>query len=523
MTPAQLAERKRLYKDFEHYASRALKIRTKDQRVVPLKLNAAQKLILDAVQGQLERRGFVRLIILKGRQLGSSTFVEAFLYFWVSQRKAQKALVVAHDAPASTSIFAMTKRFHEQCPEILRPHTKYSSKKELAFDLLDSSYMVATAGGEGIARGETITAAHLSEAAWWPPSSAQDNHSGLMDCIPNIPGTFVFEESTANGFNQFYDHWAAAVKGESLFEPVFISWLLEEGYRGEVPADFQRTPNEEDLVAKYGMDDGQLMFRRQKIAERGHELFQREYPLSAEEAFLTSGRPVFHPERINELLQSAPEPIAQKALEADGTWQDHPRGELLCYREFDPRETYYLGADVGYGVRKDFSVAQVFDGQHRQVAVWRSDRHEAGYFGNVLAALGREYGNAHIACERNGPGILTNRVLSREEQYENLWQELVVDKLTDVETMHVGFLTNQKSKPLIIATLQGLIRGREIQIYDRTTLDELKSYIVTDTGKLQADEGKHDDCVVALAIAAHTNQGSWRPVEVSDELYVSIE
>ncbi len=43
---------------------------------------------------QLEERGFVRPIILEGRQMGSSTFVEAFLYWWIGQRRAQCALVV---------------------------------------------------------------------------------------------------------------------------------------------------------------------------------------------------------------------------------------------------------------------------------------------------------------------------------------------------------------------------------------------------------------------------------------------
>src|SRR6478736_9145096 len=172
LSPAARAVRERLFRDFEFYAQNSLFIRTKDQKVIPLILNKAQRLLLEAVNRQLERRGFVRLIILKGRQMGSSTFVEAFLYWWVSQRKAQKALVVAHDAPAATTIFGMAKRFHDKCPEILQPSTKYSSRKELVFDRLDSSYMVATAGGEGIVRGETITAAHLSEAAWWPPHSA---------------------------------------------------------------------------------------------------------------------------------------------------------------------------------------------------------------------------------------------------------------------------------------------------------------------------------------------------------------
>ena len=55
----------------------------------------------------------------------------------------------------------------------LKPHTKYSSRKELSFDVLDSSYVVATAGSEAIGRGETLTHVHASELAFWSPSTAR--------------------------------------------------------------------------------------------------------------------------------------------------------------------------------------------------------------------------------------------------------------------------------------------------------------------------------------------------------------
>jgi hypothetical protein len=58
------AVRERLFHNFEFYAKNALWIRTKDQKVVPLELNKAQRMLLEAVNAQLERRGCVRLIIL---------------------------------------------------------------------------------------------------------------------------------------------------------------------------------------------------------------------------------------------------------------------------------------------------------------------------------------------------------------------------------------------------------------------------------------------------------------------------
>src|SRR3546814_5720896 len=89
-TPEQIeakrkATRKRLLEDFEFYAPRALKIRTKDAKIVPFRLNRAQRRLLDAVIRQWQETGRIRVVILKARQLGFSTVVGAFLYWWRSE------------------------------------------------------------------------------------------------------------------------------------------------------------------------------------------------------------------------------------------------------------------------------------------------------------------------------------------------------------------------------------------------------------------------------------------------------
>lgn len=526
MADDRLAVRQRLYDDFAFYSENALWIRTKDQTIDNLKLNRAQRRLLETIDQQLSSRGYVRIIILKGRQMGLSTAIGGWLYWWVSQRLAQKALVVAHKGEATQTLFDMTRRYHERLPQQLKPSTRYSSRKELVFDKLDSSYAVVTAGGDGIARSETITAAHLSEMAFWPKSSAKDNYSGLMDTIPSREGTAVFIESTANGVSGiFYEQCKLARSGDSDFEFLFLPWFWDEGYRAPVPDGFAHTPDEKDLVALYGLDDGQLMFRRLKIAEKGPDLFKQEYPCNADEAFLTSGRPVFPTDRVQELIQKARDPIAKKALvpaeDGQWAWEDDARGELSCFLPHDPNAVYYIGADVGAGVQKDFSVAQVFDSHRRQAGVWRSDRCDADHFGTVLANLGRFYNDAFIICERNNHGILTNRVLSKDEDYPHYHTEVVMDKVSDVETTHVGFFTSEKSKPMVIGKLRANLRDRAIEIYDRATLEELLSYVVTETGRMEGDEGCHDDCVISTALADHVNEGHFEPVANHDDWYVS--
>lgn len=522
MSDAIRAVRKRLLEDFEFYAKHALKIRTKEGTIVPLVLNEAQKQFCNTIVSQLTTTGKVRVVVLKGRQQGLSTVIEAIIYWWASQHKAVKAIVMTHQSDSTKALFDMVKRYHENCPEVLRPHTKYSSRKEIVFDVLDSSYMVATAGGEGVGRGETLQLAHLSEAAFYPPATARDNINGLMQAIPNSPGTMVFVESTANGVgNPFHTIWQNAVEAKNEFEPVFIPWFIQKEYREKVPAKFQRTPDEQDLVDKFGLDDEQLMFRRRKIAVNGLEMFQQEYPCTAEEAFLTSGRPVFNTQQLQERIDKTPEIVARLALENE-EWVEHSRGELLLYKHVDPGEQYYIGADVSMGVRGgDWSVAQILNSKKEQVGIFRAQVHP-DYFATILYHLGMFFNTAKIAVESNNHGILTCTRLGKDLAYPNFYTEIAVDKLTENETVTLGFRTTVKTKPLIIDQLRASLREGEMRLNDKTTLRELMTYVVTDEGKLEAEPGCHDDCVMSLAISNFIHEGRFNPVEVTDDFYIEM-
>lgn len=512
--------RKKLRDDFAFYAPRALKIRTKDGEIVPFRLNDGQKILLETINKQMEAEGRVRIIILKARQLGLSTMVGGWLYHRVSHFPAQKAAVVTHHADSTKALFDLTRRFYDNTPEALKPSTKYSSRRELKFDKLDSGYMVATAGGDGIARGETLTLAHISELAFWPKSTAKDNLNGLLQAIPNTKGSAVFIESTANGVSgEFYEMWKGAVEGTNGFVPVFLPWFLDASYVEPVPEGFERTPDEERLADDHGLSDEQLMWRRRKVAQNGLDLFKQEYPSTPEEAFLTTGRPVFNPEQLSRLYDKAPRTAPTLGLIGD-TFQEDRRGELKQFIPHDPSETYYIGADVAMGVRGgDYSVAQVLDSEKRQVAVWRGHVHP-DYFANVLQSLGFLYNTAKIAVESNNHGILTCTRLGKDMAYPNFFTETVYDKLDDKDTVNLGFRTTTKTKPLIIDQLRASLRDNELLLHDRTTIQELMTYIVNDNGVMEAEQGCHDDCVTSLAIANHIHEGVFTPVVSTDDFYI---
>ena len=511
--------RKRLYSDFPYYAKAALRIRTKAGQIEPLTLNPAQEILDAAVSKQMKAEGKIRIIILKARQQGLSTYTGGYLYFSVSQQKARKAMVITHHADSTRALFDMTKRYHENCPEALKPHTKYSSRKEISFDVLDSSYVVATAGGDSVGRGETLTHVHCSELAFWPKNTAPDIWNGLIQAVPNTENTAVFVESTANGVSGvYYDLWRGAVEGKNGFVPVFIPWFTDPTYREEAPDNFERTPEEEELCETYDLDNEQLMFRRRKVAQNGIDLFKQEYPSEPDEAFLTTGRPVFNLEQLTKALNTTRDVEQRLALEA-GEFAENNRGELTTYRKLVPGEQYVIGADVAMGINNgDYSVAQVLDSKKRQVATWRGRVHP-DYFAEILQALGFYYNEALIIVENNGHGILTCTRLGKDYAYPNFYTEVVIDKLTDKETVKLGFTTTAKTKPLIIDELRADFRDDAIELNDKVTIREMLTYVVSQSGAMEAEHGCYDDCVMSLALANHVHQGVWKPITSTDDYY----
>jgi len=515
--------RLRLKEDFKYYAEKALKIRPKEgKKNIPFRLNDAQMILHEVVERQLKTTGRVRVIILKGRQQGLSTYTEGRIFHETTHMSSSKAMVVTHLDKSTQTLFKMTKRFYDELPEDIRPKKKYSSKKELSFDELDSEYTLATASGDSPGRGETLQYVHASEIAFWKASIARDNWNGLKEAVADEEGTMVFIESTANGVgNLFHELWKGAVNGQNEYEAVFIPWFLQKEYRKKVYEGFQRTFDEEKYAQRaleaYGfeLDDEQLYWARLKIGEKGPDLFKQEYPLTAEEAFLTSGRPVFDAEKVAKMVEDCEPPIKTMALEGE-TFQDHKQGELSVYEEPEEGKSYSIGVDPSGGIRgakkangeyeNDPAVIQVLDEKKVQVACWRGYV-TPDYLAEVAKALGEWYNLAQIAVESNQHGGVPIYRLQQEFFYPYLYQVTSFDKVTNKETVKVGFDTNVKTRYFAIDSLRQDYRLDTITIKDKKTLEEMATFVVTESGKMEAEEGCHDDTVMALAICNATHAG----------------
>lgn len=289
----RLTDRERFPDDFPYYAERCLSIRAKSGRIQQFRLNRVQVYIHERLEDQKARTGKVRALILKGRQQGCSTYVGARYYHRTSMFGGIRTFILTHEDQATQNLFEMVNRYHERVPDFFRPSTKAANAKELAFDQLDSGYKVGTAGTKGVGRSSTIQQFHGSEVAFWP--NADTHAAGVLQAVPDEPGTEVILESTANGIgNLFHQMWLDAERGVGEFQAIFVPWFWQDEYRKAIEEGFQLDSEERAYAEQHGLDLEQMAWRRNKIAElKDATLFKQEYPATAAEAFQMSGHDSF--------------------------------------------------------------------------------------------------------------------------------------------------------------------------------------------------------------------------------------
>lgn len=284
--------RKEFLLNFQFFAAKCLKIRTKTQGVVPFHLNSVQLDLLNRFYDEMQLHGRCRFIILKARQMGLSTFIGALIYWWTIYHKGTKSLVLTHLDSATKELFEITKRYHDYCPDEFKPVAERNSVNELAFSAIDSALKTATAGNKNVGHGSTIQCLHWSEVS--RSKNQEDMTLGVMQTVPTGDGTMIFLESTANGIGEyFHQTWQEAVRGENEFTPIFYPWTAMQEYRASTDG-VEFSAEEREYQRLYHIDDEQLAWRQMKIKgfkgspDERIAQFAEQYPIVAEEAFRSS-------------------------------------------------------------------------------------------------------------------------------------------------------------------------------------------------------------------------------------------
>lgn len=498
----ELKRREKLaeYKDnFVRFAEEQIKILPKDsaQGFIPFELNEAQIIVNNLIEKQLAETGKVRAIVLKGRQMGLSTYTTCRVYWKAYFNPYHKSVVMAHDSATSDSLFTMSRNIISYMSDDFRPEFKKSNAKEIQFEHNDSGYRLYTAGSPEAGRGTTPTVCHLSEVAFW--THDEKILAGMFQGISQAAGTEVILESTANGIgNEFHRLWVGAVNGENEYLPIFVPWYLMTEYRTKAPEGFLLDALEQEYATKYKLDNDQMYWRRLKIAEGGELKFRQEYPANADEAFIVSGRNVFDLDKLGRYIPEAV--LSTKEFNpVSRMFDDKHKGhlEIFQYPKFDT--PYVIGADPSMGVGQDYSGAVVLNANREIVATFRDNYIDPANFGELLFYLGRYYNNALLAVESNSMGMATLMRLKQME-YVNLYHQTKIANIDKAEGDRLGWRTTVSSKAAIIGNLKNAVENFEVKIPSTKVLHELMMYSADDAGKTNAVKGEHDDLLMAFAI-----------------------
>lgn len=85
--------------------------------------------------------------------------------------------------------------------------------------------------------------------------------------------------------------------------------------------------------------------------------------------------------------------------------------------------------------------------------------------------------------------------------YRNLYVREIEDEFEGKFKHAFGFRTDRITRPVIISELIRVLRDNMSIINDEDTLMEMLTFVRNDKMRPEAEEGAHDDCVMALAIA----------------------
>ena len=552
LTPEQLQKILDIKNDFYRYCKNNLKIKTKDSRVVRFEPNAPQRVLIDYVLRCIDKGRPIKAIILKARQMGLSTAVEAIIYWWTSTNKNINSVIIGNDEKSSKNLYMMFRRYYDNTNPLFKPSIRYNTRTDLSFERFDdtgkqvglgSMIKTETAGNKGAGRSDTINLLHGSEVGSW--ENGEELVASLLQTVPDeeymeLP-SMVFLESTAEGRgNYFHKEFKLAVKSENNFEPFFFPWWILDSYERMATWESlgELSEYEEFLIdlMKKGHDVAgshipidpasiprklEYYRRKKKDFEATPEKLTQEYPSTWQEAFIASGKNVFNTLALQE-MENRVQPVEETEYykitpgEAHEEYylervpfeaQEKPddftyKAPLKVWKHPEPGHEYVIGADVAEGLANgDFSVAEVIDTSSMEtVARWRGHI-DPDKFGEIIGALGTHYNYALVGVEVNNHGLTTIQKL-RDTFYTNLYKrDKGYDEDFEEPTSNLGWKTDVKTKRLMIDDLIRLIRDGVIHDPDEVFVNEAFAFVRDERGRMNAEDGEHDDTVMAKAIA----------------------
>lgn len=474
-----------------------------------------------------------RHCILKSRQLGFTTFIDIFVLDSILFNPNRDGIVIAHKVEDATAIFdkkvdfALRNMAEEIKGAFFKLNHNSARKVQVVIDYgpdkgSTSSISVSTSGRSG-----TYHLVHISEFAKMCalyPKRAEEVETGTFPTVP-FDG-FIFIESTAEGmagrfYEIFNENWLTRDKitpqlSQVQFLPHFYNWQYDDMEMKKiyenVPtanmeaceidwAEYQKEHNLTDKEITYYYMKW-LQFGGKNSPEAVKKLLQ-EYPTTHEEAFLSTGQTYFPTAKVAKLLLTAQKGTRGELVsneKGDTVFSEHSSGSLEVFEHPQPNTPYIVGGDTSEGLAHgDAQVLYVLNQKTEKcVAIYRSQV-APDELSTEAYKLGKFYNWALLGIEVNKDGLWVNDALEKMG-YINLYYRKVFDDITQKVTKFFGWKTTSATRPFALAALKAVFLRRE-DGFPPALLNEMFTFIRNIKGKPEAMDKKHDDVILASAIA----------------------
>jgi len=487
------------------------KIKTEDARLTNLKFNDVQEELWAYCESKGHRG--IEIIVDKARKEGVSTWWLIYYLDDTLWTPNTTTVILAHKEKDLRKLFKIVKLAYLHCPKSVklesgkvwhRPEASYDNVNELTFTDINSTVYIALEN-----RGDTPTNLHVSEAA-----HIKDVDTRLIPTIAAVSSNGrcnVSIESTANGVGDWFEEtFHECEAGNGAYKPFFFGWWKKKLNYIEPPSDYQ--PGQEVLhkaslvKARYGVKllPGQL-FWWELNKKKLKRLMDQENPTVSEDSFLTAAGMVFDSEAMQKMVPRAP--IARRPIKVETRGED---GKIITetfyadiYVEPKPVRRYVLGGDPSEGIGGDRSAIELIDTlTQEQVAELVSDKLKPAQFAVAVDNLARYYNKALAVIERNNHG---HTVLDRlKDLYPNVFCMVVTDEKTNRRTKKMGWLTTGGpggNRDLVLDTFEQVVADLSVKIYSAILKSEMLTFVTDEAGRREAKQGKHDDTILAFAIA----------------------
>jgi len=409
------------------------------------------------------------LILTASRQCGKSTLMTIYALWMACFQPDQSIVIVANKEDIARKIFKRVRMAYEQLPNFLKPGVKDYAKTFMTLEN-DSVINVSTTTSTS-ARGTTISTLIIDEMAFVPRHIIEEFWSSVIPTISSGKKSKMFVVSTPFGTdNKFYEIYSQAEQG------------LLEGWKAE-RIDWWDVP---------GRDE---QWKKEAISALGgsEEKFQQEYG----NVFLDDVESAVGASVIERFKKTKKEPV----------WVSDDK-EYHVYEYPDQTKLYVVGVDVGEGIGRAASVAQILDVTDlqnvKQVAVYGSSKIEPYHFANKLSTIGQSWGLPPILIERNNCGAQVIDALYYKQKYEKI---VSYSKISEQDkynkTRHLGVLSHTNIRFDGVQNMRYWINHLQtVHVNDPQTISEFETFIKFPNGTYRKRNNNfYDDRVMSLVWA----------------------